>query len=31
VEARERPVIDACQAPDFSVEKLKAVWNQLRR
>jgi hypothetical protein len=30
VEARERPIIDACRAPDFSVDKLKAVWNQVR-
>ncbi len=30
VEARERPIIEACRAPDFSVEKLKAVWQQLR-
>jgi 4-hydroxy-4-methyl-2-oxoglutarate aldolase len=31
VEARERPIIDVCQAPDFTVEKLKAVWAELRR
>jgi 4-hydroxy-4-methyl-2-oxoglutarate aldolase len=30
VEARERPVIDACRAPDFTVEKLKHVWEQVR-
>lgn len=30
VEARERPIIDACRARDFSVEKLKAVWQQMR-
>jgi regulator of RNase E activity RraA len=30
VEARERPIIEACRAPDFSVEKLKAVWQQVR-
>jgi regulator of RNase E activity RraA len=30
VEARERPLIEACRAPDFSVDKLKAVWRQLR-
>lgn len=30
VEARERPIIEACRAPDFSVEKLKAVWKQMR-
>ena len=30
VEARERPIIDACRAPDFTVEKLKAVWDQVR-
>lgn len=30
VEARERPLIEACRAPDFSVDKLKAVWTQLR-
>jgi 4-hydroxy-4-methyl-2-oxoglutarate aldolase len=31
VEARERPIIDTCQSPNFSVEKLKAVWAELRR
>jgi 4-hydroxy-4-methyl-2-oxoglutarate aldolase len=31
VEARERPIIEACRAPDFTVEKLKAVWAGLRR
>jgi regulator of RNase E activity RraA len=30
VEARERPIIEACRAPDFTVEKLKAVWQQVR-
>jgi 4-hydroxy-4-methyl-2-oxoglutarate aldolase len=30
VEARERPVIDTCRAPDFSVENLKQVWQQVR-
>jgi regulator of RNase E activity RraA len=30
VEARERPLIDACRAPDFTVEKLKQVWQQVR-
>jgi 4-hydroxy-4-methyl-2-oxoglutarate aldolase len=30
VEARERPLIDACRAPDFSVTKLKQVWQQVR-
>jgi 4-hydroxy-4-methyl-2-oxoglutarate aldolase len=31
VESREHPIIDACRAPDFTVEKLKAVWAELRR
>jgi 4-hydroxy-4-methyl-2-oxoglutarate aldolase len=30
VEARERPLIDACRAPDFSVDRLKEVWKQVR-
>jgi 4-hydroxy-4-methyl-2-oxoglutarate aldolase len=30
VEARERPIIETCRAPDFTVEKLKEVWNQVR-
>lgn len=30
VEARERPIIEACRARDFSVEKLKTVWQQMR-
>jgi regulator of RNase E activity RraA len=30
VEARERPIIEACRAPDFSVDTLKAVWNRMR-
>jgi 4-hydroxy-4-methyl-2-oxoglutarate aldolase len=30
VEARERPLIDVCRASDFSVEKLKKVWQQVR-
>jgi hypothetical protein len=30
VDARERPIIDACRAPDFTVEKLKRVWDQVR-
>jgi 4-hydroxy-4-methyl-2-oxoglutarate aldolase len=30
VEARERPLIEACRAPDFTVAKLKQVWQQVR-
>jgi hypothetical protein len=30
VEARERPLIEACRAPEFTVEKLKEVWQQVR-
>jgi 4-hydroxy-4-methyl-2-oxoglutarate aldolase len=30
VEARERPIIDVCRAPDFSVEKWRAVWQRVR-
>jgi hypothetical protein len=30
VEARERPLIEACRAPDFTVDKLKEVWKQVR-
>jgi regulator of RNase E activity RraA len=30
VEARERPLIEACRAPDFSMAKLKQVWQQVR-
>ena len=30
VEARERPLIEACRAPDFTVEQLKRVWQQVR-
>ncbi len=30
VEGRERPIIEACRAPAFSVDKLKAVWKQMR-
>ena len=30
VEARERPLIDACQASDFTIAKLKQVWQQVR-
>jgi 4-hydroxy-4-methyl-2-oxoglutarate aldolase len=30
VDARERPIIDACRAPDFSVDTLKEVWKQVR-
>jgi 4-hydroxy-4-methyl-2-oxoglutarate aldolase len=30
VESRERPLIEACRAPDFTVAKLKQVWQQVR-
>jgi 4-hydroxy-4-methyl-2-oxoglutarate aldolase len=30
VEARERPLIEACRAPDFSIDRLKEVWKQVR-
>jgi 4-hydroxy-4-methyl-2-oxoglutarate aldolase len=30
VEVRERPLIDACRAPNFTVEKLKEVWQEVR-
>jgi 4-hydroxy-4-methyl-2-oxoglutarate aldolase len=30
VEARERPLIESCRAADFTVEKLKRVWQQVR-
>ena len=30
VEERERPIIEACRAADFSIDKLKAVWKQMR-
>jgi 4-hydroxy-4-methyl-2-oxoglutarate aldolase len=30
VEARERPLIETCQAPGFTIEKLKQVWQQVR-
>jgi 4-hydroxy-4-methyl-2-oxoglutarate aldolase len=30
VEARERPLIEACRARDFTVAKLKQVWQQVR-
>jgi 4-hydroxy-4-methyl-2-oxoglutarate aldolase len=30
VEARERPLIETCQSPNFSIEKLKQVWQQVR-
>jgi 4-hydroxy-4-methyl-2-oxoglutarate aldolase len=30
VEARERPLIEACRAPDFTIAKLKQVWQQVR-
>ena len=30
VEADERRIIDTCQAPDFSAEKLKAVYREIR-
>jgi len=30
VEAAERRIIETCQAPDFSDEKLKAVYREVR-
>ena len=30
VEARERPLIETCQSPNFTIEKLKQVWQQVR-
>ena len=30
VEARERPLIEACHASDFTIAKLKQVWQQVR-
>lgn len=30
VDAEERSIIEVCQSPDFSVERLKAVYRQLR-
>jgi hypothetical protein len=30
VEADERRIIAACQAPDFTAEKLKAVYREIR-
>jgi hypothetical protein len=30
IEADERMIIGVCQAPDFSAEKLKALYKQIR-
>lgn len=30
VESKERPIINTCKAPDFSIEQLKEVWSSIR-